>query len=139
MPNVQPNIADQMEDELYEGEDNVVAAIGSKPLRLTEQRYWHGVISYVAKKRDDLGVTLELKVQLPPDKEEIFVLDFLKSTATDVETVRESIRQTVIQDYVFKNLDLKDGVQRKGLTAVDVYRFEEIADEVVRAMSSRKG
>ncbi len=135
MPNIISNTAQQLEDQFYESEDNVVA-VGSKPLRLMEQSYWHGVISYVAKRRDDLGVTLELRVKLPPDDDEIFVLDFLQSATRDVETVREFIRQTVIQDYVFKNLNLKDGTQRKGLTAVDVHRFEEIADEVVRNLDT---
>lgn len=109
-----------------------VTAFGQKLLRLTEQDYWKGNLTYIGKRKNDGGVELELRVALPPDDEQVFVLDFSAEVAKNAEDMREAIRQTIIDDYVFPNLDKRDGNNRKGLTEHDVRRFREIADELFR-------
>ena len=100
-------------------------------LRLEDQSQWLGTLKYSAIGDVKGGVRVTLKVELPPDQEEVFVINLTQSALHSVSDLKELLRQTVVDDYIFQNHNKKDGQERKGLNMTDINRFDDMARDIV--------
>jgi len=99
-------------------------------LRLEEQSQWLGKLKYSAIGNGKGGVKVTLKIELPPDQEEIFVISLTQNALLSASGLKECFRQTVVDDYIFEQCKKNDGRKRKGLNMADINRFEDMARDI---------
>ena len=99
--------------------------------------HWQGTLTYSAKLMQDNSAEVIIKIALPPDSEETFVLKVEpESLNFSISNLFELFRKTIVEQYVFKNLDKKDKNhgKRKGLTGdVDLAHIRHMARDVFEA------
>ena len=100
--------------------------------------HWQGTLTYSAKLMQDNSAEVTIKIALPPDSEETFVLKVEpESLNFSIGNLFELFRKTIVEQYVFKNLDKKDENQgkRKGLTGdVDLAHIRHMAHDVFETL-----
>ena len=104
----------------------------TKFLREMLGSHMRGILKYSAEYLRNGAINIILKVHLPPDSEETFRIRVNNLTWDySVNNLFERFRKTIVEDYVFKNLDKKDGKERKGLTGeADLKRIREVAQDI---------
>lgn len=100
--------------------------------------HWQGTLTYSAKLMQDNSAEVTIKIVLPPDSEETFVLRVEpESLNFSISNLFELFRKTIVEQYVFKNLDKKDENQgkRKGLIGdVDLAHIRHMAHDVFETL-----
>lgn len=107
----------------------------TKYLRLMEQEFNQGTLTYCGKGYSDGSATVTVEVELPPDPKETFEVHLDPREINSLEGLKETFRQTVVEEYVFKNLDKKDNQKRKGFGPGDIDRVYEMAEHIHQTFS----
>ena len=104
----------------------------TKILREVLGSHMRGALKYSAEYLRNGVIDITLKIHLPPDLEETFTIRVNNLTPDySVNNLFERFRKTIVEDYVFKNMDKKDNKERKGLTGeADLKRIREIAQDI---------
>lgn len=108
----------------------------TKHLRLMEQEFKQGKLTYCGKGYSDGSATVTIEVELPPNPQETFKVHLKPQEVNSLEGLKETFRQTVVEEYVFKNLDKKDNQERKGFGPGDIDRVYEMAEHVHQTFSA---